>query len=204
MPCFARNVQWWISVALPFLALRHIGLAQQSCPANKTVSASVVAFDQVVAINRLGSVRPEGMIYALLRDVVPSTGSTLRPGNVQLRPGKRPRPLVLRVHEGECLQINFQNFLNPQPLPTTGSLQPATRNASIHVAGMQLVNGIADDGTYVGANPQSGGNFSGVVPPGGQKTYLLYAVARGAYLMYSTPAGIPTSQLACGSPLALV
>jgi hypothetical protein len=173
--------------------------AQSACkPGSSTVFASVVALDQVIAINRLGTVRPEGMIYALLSDVVPTSGSTLAPGNVQLKTGKRPRPLVLRVHEGECLQITFQNLLSPVALPQAPPPQPgsnplflpteaATRNASVHVAGMQLVNNIADDGTYVGANPPVNGNFSGVVPPGGKAVYTLYAAARGAYLMYSTP-----------------
>jgi hypothetical protein len=151
--------------------------------------------DQVIAVNRLGTVRPEGMIYALRSDVVPNSGLDLRPGNVQLKPGKRPRPLVLRVHEGECLQISFENLLSTTPLPVSYSTPPAflsvqsvTRTASIHVAGMQLVHSIADDGTYVGANPITGGNYSGVVEPGGKAVYTLYAAARGSYLMYSTPA----------------
>lgn len=172
--------------------------AHPTCPS--MVHASVVAIDQVMAINRLGTVRPEGMIYALLGDVVPSSGKTLSPGNVQLKSGKRPRPLVLRVHEGECLQITFTNYLSPVSLPVSSAnpptvvgIQSATRTASVHVAGMQLVNDIADDGTYVGANPIRAGapgkpaNFSGVVPPGGTAVYTLYAAARGSYLMYSTP-----------------
>jgi manganese oxidase len=170
---------------------------QQSCPITNTVYASVVALDQVIVINRLGTVRPEGMMYALLGDVVPITGTALGAGNVQLKPGKRPRPLVLRVHAGECLQITFYNYLNliaqpvPPPPPTNPpaflSTEAATRNASIHVAGMQLVKGITDDGTYVGANSMANANYSGVVPPGGTAVYTLYAAAEGSYLMYSTP-----------------
>ena len=46
-------------------------------------------------INRLGASRPGGMIYALRSDIVTKDGSAnLTPGNVQLHPGKRPRPLV--------------------------------------------------------------------------------------------------------------
>jgi hypothetical protein len=168
--------------------------AQQSCPGSSTVSASVVALDQVVVINRLGTVRPAGMIYALWGDVEPISGTSLSAGNVRLKPDKRPRPLVLRVHEGECLKIEFHNFLhtdpqpNPQPNPSgITSLQALTRNASIHVTGMQLVTAITDDGTYVGANPMAGANFSGVVPPNGKAVYTVYAAARGSYLMYSTP-----------------
>ena len=180
-----------IAFALAFASI--VAHAQtSSCPS--TVHASVVAIDQVIAVNRLGTIRPEGMIYALLGDVVPASGTTLKPGNVQLKPGKRPRPLVLRVHEGECLQITFTNYLDTSALPSSTTHPPAflptesaTRNASIHVAGMQLVNNITDDGTYVGANPMSGTHFSGVVPPGATATYTLYAAKRGSYLMYSTP-----------------
>jgi hypothetical protein len=149
---------------------KHILLAQD------TIHADVVALDQVIMVNRLGTVRPEGMIYALLGDIRPIKGYDLEPGNVQLRAGKRPRPLVLRVHEGDCLEIAFQNFLSkdPQPVaPGVTSLQDVTRNASVHVAGMQLVKGITDDGTYVGANPKVKENFSGVVPPGGSATYAI-------------------------------
>ncbi len=168
--------------------------AQPSCPGSGTASASVVALDQVVVINRLGTVRPAGMIYALRGDVEPLSGTELVAGNVRLKAGKRPRPLVLRVHEGECLKIEFQNLLHkdPQPDPNPNpnsitSLQALTRNASIHVTGMQLVTAITDDGTYVGANPMAGSNFSGVVPPNGRAVYTVYAAARGSYLMYSAP-----------------
>jgi hypothetical protein len=161
-----------------------------SCSAKNTIHADVVALDQVIMINRLGTVRPEGMIYALIGDVLPITGTVLAPGNAKLRGDKRPRPLILRVHEGDCLEIEFHNFLSKDSLPVASgvtSLQAVTRNASIHVAGMQLVKGITDDGTYIGANPKVKANFSGVVPVGGAATYTLYAAAQGSYLMYSTP-----------------
>ena len=35
----------------------------------------------------------------------------LQPGAVMLRDGKRPRPIVLRVNEGDCLEIHFTNLL---------------------------------------------------------------------------------------------
>src|SRR3712207_7617206 len=55
---------------------------------------------------------PAGMIYALKRDVVAIDSSKgLVAGNVQLRPGKRPRPIALRMNVGDCLQINFTNLL---------------------------------------------------------------------------------------------
>ena len=84
--------------------------AQTPAPCERTVKADVVALDQALIYNRLGAINPAGMIYALKRDVVaidPAKG--LVAGNVQLRPGKRPRPIALRLNVGDCIQINFTN-----------------------------------------------------------------------------------------------
>ncbi|HEY0099635.1 MAG TPA: hypothetical protein VGB76_11860, partial [Pyrinomonadaceae bacterium] len=155
-------------------------------PCERTIKASVVAFDQVFFWNRLGAVQPQGMIYALRHNVVPINWRRgLSPGNVRLRRDKRPRPLVLRMNVGDCLQIDFQNLLNPTPVDEE---QPVTRHASIHVVGLQAVNSIRDDGSNVGKNPSPPG---GLVPPGGRITYTLYADGRakeGTHLMYSTAA----------------
>src|ERR1044072_2300295 len=118
----------------------------------RTIKASVVAFDQVIVINRLGTINPAGMIYALKKDVVaidPAKGIVA--GNVRLRADKRLRPIVLRMNSGDCLQITFTNLLSASPL----SDQPATRSAGVHVAGMELVGGITSDGSNVGVNAPS-------------------------------------------------
>ena len=79
-----------------------------------TVTANVVAFDQIITYNRYGSFDPGGMMFALKRDVVPIIAANgLTAGNVQLRGNKRPRPIVLRVNEGDCLLVNFTNWLDP-------------------------------------------------------------------------------------------
>ncbi|MDT8333534.1 hypothetical protein RQ831_20995 [Roseomonas gilardii] len=84
--------------------------AETTCP--RVVRAEVVAFEQSYLLNRFGSFVPAGMMYALRHDVVSLDGGTeLRPGRVRLRPDKRPRPLVLRVNEGDCLEVTFQNLL---------------------------------------------------------------------------------------------
>jgi manganese oxidase len=120
------------------------------------------------------------MMFALRRDVVSTNGgTTLSAGNVQLRPGKRPRPMVLRMNVGDCLQINFQNLLANTPVDQE---QPATRWASVHVMGMQLKSSITDDGSNVGVNPSS------LVPPGGQAIYTLYADKEGEHVLWSTGA----------------
>src|SRR5262249_6970638 len=124
----------------------------------RTINADVVALDQVIMYNRLGTINPGGMIYALKKDVVaidPLKGIVA--GNVQLRADKRPRPIVLRMNSGDCLRITFTNLLSASPL----SDQPATRSAGVHVNGMELVGGIASDGSNVGTNVPS------LVSPGG-------------------------------------
>ena len=164
--------------------------AQQAAPAGRcesVVRADVVALDQAFQVNRLGTTRTDGEIYALRKDVISSDPSTaeLRPGKVMLRPDKRPRPMVLRVNAGSCLELTFTNLLDPKPK----DLQPVTRTASIHVAGLQPIDTIASDGTWVGQNPLGGrGQLSGIVVPGAAITYRLFAQEEGTNLLYSTAA----------------
>ncbi|MGR8931873.1 MAG: copper oxidase [Gammaproteobacteria bacterium] len=164
-----------------------------------TVTADVVAMDQVFYYNRFGAMNPSGMIYALREDVVDlNGGSNPGPGEAMLRPGKRPRPLVLRVNEGDCLTVNFTNWLsptvkgsltdpvapsdpNPNATPVRNDDGPATRMASFHVIGMQL-NDIGSDGSNVGVN------VSSLVGPGESGTYTFYAQKEGTYLAYSSAA----------------
>ncbi|HEX5706252.1 MAG TPA: hypothetical protein VFX96_03080 [Pyrinomonadaceae bacterium] len=152
----------------------------------RTVKADVVALDQVITYNRLGTINPAGMIYALKRDVVPVDPSKgLTPGNVQLRPDKRPRPIALRMNVGDCLLINFINLLAPDPADVNSfaaNNAPATRTASAHVMGLPLVGSIASDGSNVGQNPSS------LVGPGGTATYTYLAQREGNHLLYSTAA----------------
>ena len=80
----------------------------------RVIHAEVVALDQAVTYNRFGSFNPYAMIYALKRDVVSTDGGELRAGEVRLRDGHRPRPLVLRGNEGDCLKVTFTNLLRAQ------------------------------------------------------------------------------------------
>ncbi|HEU4453961.1 MAG TPA: multicopper oxidase domain-containing protein [Longimicrobium sp.] len=152
------------------------GPAHAQCTTANTVTANVVALDQFIWYNRLGAHDPSGMMFALAGDVVSSTGGVAGVGNARLRDGKRPRPLTLRVNAGGCLKINFRNLLSTS---ASGS-QPGTRAASIHVVGMQVVGNITDDGTNVQNNPTSG-----LVEPGGTRTYTLYAEKEGTFLLHS-------------------
>ncbi len=164
--------------ALLAVLLVPAAAAAQQCM--RTIKADIVALDQPIFYNRLGAFDPAAMIYALRRDVVPLDDSQpLGPGNAILREDKRPRPLTLRMNVGDCLRIEFQNLLAPQKVDDQ---QPATRDAGVHVTGLQLVDDIEDDGSHVGQNPSS------LVAPGGSAVYTLYAAREGTYLMYSTAA----------------
>jgi len=186
----------------------HDAIAAIVC--ERDVMADVVAIDKPLMYNRLGAGNINGMIYALKRDVVNlSTLQTLTdnaagaiPGQVDLRGDKRPRPLVLRVREGDCLTVNLTNLLTPaanpfNPVVTTpaGEVfrtnideQVADRVVGFHVSGMQLVNGIDDDSSMVGTNhlglPGSQGAVSvdgSLVGIGQTRAYKLYAAKEGAF-----------------------
>ena len=171
-----------------------------SCNSANTVIANVVVLDQPIQLNRLGANIPGGMIYALARDVVSqdsggspttdtcwfdaSSGSTsCEAGKVQLRPGKRPRPLVLRVAEGDCLEIVFTNLLSSSASTTTVNqtyTQPSTRTAGLHVEGLGWATSDTDDGSFVGTNTSS------VIAPGADPiTYKLVAEHEGSYFLYN-------------------
>jgi hypothetical protein len=173
------------------------------CSGKETYTADVVLFDTFMMFNRLGAQNPNWMMYALARDMVDGADNPLTAedldsqdkrdglrGNVSLRPDKRPRPLVLRIPADSCLEITFSNLLtptanpnNPDP-PLNNNNQVASRHASVHIAGLQVVNNLADDGTFVGENANSA-TENGLVPSGGQHIYTVYAAEEGAFLMTS-------------------
>ena len=107
---------FWLAVFVVTLAAGPKAQAQDAGPAC-TTTADVVVFDSPTVFNRLGAQNPNWIQYALKRDVVdkstkiPCTMTQCSAGNVELRPDKRPRPLVLRSVEGECLRVNFTNWL---------------------------------------------------------------------------------------------
>ncbi|MFO0587615.1 MAG: hypothetical protein U0441_08750 [Polyangiaceae bacterium] len=166
-------------------------VAAASC--KRTIHASVVALDQVMVVNRLGAVRPLGLTYALERDVAAQDGGDLlEAGKVRLRDGKRPRPIVLRIRVGDCLEVDLKNLLAP-----AGS--PVTRAVGLHVAGLSIVasapGGGPADGTFAGENASS------LIEPGKAIKYKLYAGEEGTFLAYSTAAdwsGVTAQQLTSG------
>jgi hypothetical protein len=169
------------------IALAAGAMAADPPRCNRTIVAEVVALDHGYFLNRLGAAQPGGMIFALRDDVVPVAGSPpgaqLASGQVTLRPGKRPRPLVLRMNVGDCLEIHFQSLLSATPQGPGA----ATRYAGLHINGLDLVpsggaQGIDSDSSWVGKN---GGPSGSLVPPGGKATYTYYARAEGTFLITS-------------------
>ncbi|MBL4708474.1 MAG: hypothetical protein JKY48_08565 [Flavobacteriales bacterium] len=120
-----RKAQLFLSTII-LLVFTFSASAQTIVLAPDTVTVNMVALDQPFMFNRLGAAQPTGQMFALARDVV-KTGTNTRlsdltpqeiselAGMVSLREGKRPRPIVLRVNEGEFLKINFTNLLSPGP-----------------------------------------------------------------------------------------
>jgi manganese oxidase len=136
-----------------------VSKAQSQAASPKTcgriVYADIVAIEQAYEINRFSAFVPAGMLFALRSDVVPiEPKSALKAGNVRLREDKRPRPIVLRVNEGDCLQVKFTNYLAETVVEANADLlsrahggpltdrvsvdMPATRAASFHIAGLEL------------------------------------------------------------------
>jgi hypothetical protein len=159
---------------------------QYQCPANtRMVTADVVAIPKAIMLNRLGATIPNAFVFALRGDTI-GTGN-----NIQLRPGKRPRPIVLRANVGDCLRITFTNAIPPASFAQTTPQSPAvgTTEVSLHIQGMEWAIGSQDDGSFVGKNSSSLASPSPAptpppMPPQKQ-TYTLYARSEGTFLLYT-------------------
>jgi hypothetical protein len=182
---------------IPFLALVALAISNAVADPDpkRTITAHVVALDQPWMWNRLGASQPQGMIYALKRDVVSldtpidengndviSEPLPLKPGHVRLRTGKRPRPLVLRANVGDILEVHFTNLLAEDPGLPVSYIQPATRIAGFHVQGLELVGSIDSSASWVGANPGATGSLA---KPGESKIYKYYARGEGVFMAYT-------------------
>ncbi len=154
------------------------------CPAGtRLVKADVVAIPKAIMLNRLGATIPNAFIFALRRD---TTGSGT---NLQLRPGKRPRPIVLRANVGDCLQITFTNAIPPSAFQASTPQNPpvGTQEVSLHIQGQEWGASSADDGSFVGRNNSSLASATPAPSPMPPPTqiYTLYARNEGTFLLYS-------------------
>ncbi len=204
--------------ALALLLFPQLSHAQGlRCTDTNTVYADVAAIDQAWVWNRYGAIQPHGMMFALMRDIwIVENGQLVdperaqrkrEPGKVALREDKRPRPLVLRVNKGDCLEIRFTNLLDPSRQPWESSKfltarpehelcppqpnpaidgrscasghQPTDRMAGLHVTGLAPDRTITDMAQHVG------GNSSSLVAPGASTVYRLIAEEEGTFFAYS-------------------
>ncbi len=171
----------WLVVSL--LAGRLVAVGQEPTYGNppedaRTIRVNLVVLEQAIMHNRLGAHLPNGQMYALERDVLPSDhpsdaagnddlsvpvkAASLQPGMVRLRSYKRPRPVVLRASQGDILEIRFRNLL-PASLPT------AQANATVQIFGLQWLS------------PHNGVD----VAPGETHTFRYYAANEGVFMMMS-------------------
>jgi hypothetical protein len=188
-----RAVRLGSLLALGMAAVLPAQDAVAAIACQRNLVANVVVIDQPLMFNRLGAQNINGMVYALERDVVNtvsglplSQGGAPDRGNVQLRPDKRPRPLVLRVAVGDCLTVNLKNLLTDNANPRNAAVpelhiddQVSDRHAGFVVPGMQAVGSIADIASNTGRN----GNF--LVAPGGSRSYTFFAEREGAFVAHS-------------------
>ena len=166
----------------------------QAC--TRTVKADVVAIPKAIMLNRLGATIPNAFVFALKQDLVPNT--------FQLRPHKRPRPIVLRANVGDCLQVTFTNAITAADFNNTTPNSPkvATQEVSLHIQGQEWTTGPKDDGTFVGRGDSG---LASAVPapspmPGNTQTYTLFVKNEGTYLLYTMgdTTAQPTGQLSRG------
>ena len=154
-------------------------------PGARKIKADVVAIPQPIMLNRLGATIPNGFVFALRSDTVTNNG------NMWLRPGKRPRPVVLRANVGDCLQITFQNAIPaPKFAQSTPQSPPvATTEVSLHIQGQEWATGPADDGSFVGKNNSSLATAPATpIPapaPPNARTYTLFVKNEGTFLLYT-------------------
>ena len=149
----------------------------------RTISAEVVALPQPIMLNRLGASVPDGLVFALKSDTTGGPYPTLMDD-------KRPRPIVLRANVGDCLTITFTNAVPKNNFGTTkvSGASAGTTEVSLHVQGMEWVEGSSDDGSFVGKNNSSLASVANPSPtpmPPQTMTYHLYAKEEGTFLLYT-------------------
>ena len=154
---------------------------QPAC--TRTITADVVAIPQPIMLNRLGASVPDGLVFALKKDTV-STQYGL-----QLRKHKRARPIVLRANVGDCLTITFTNAIPGARFTQTKmpGAKTGTKEVSLHIQGMEWVQGPQDDGSFVGVNNSSLASPTPAPSPMPPQTltYSLYASQEGTFLLYT-------------------
>lgn len=179
------------------------------CPSNSaTKSFDVSLINIPLFLNRFGDVIPEGRMYILDENIAEARAS-FKDAADPFAQMDLIEPLVLRTNRDDCVEVNFTNRLN-EPAPNfnrndsiftlpgekllpQGTITPEPREfapartepdvnfdpanappASMHFTGLDYdVQG--SDGTAAGNNPNS------TAPPGGTRTYRLFADQEGQF-----------------------
>jgi hypothetical protein len=203
---FASNAQTSRTLgAIPDEAKSELLSSSIASNCVRTVRADVVALSKAIMLNRLGASIPNAFMFALRADTT-GTGN-----HIQLRPGKRPRPIVLRANVGDCLEITFTNAIPPDafkefpPGADRPSLpQVGTQEISLHIQGQEWTTGPQDDGSFVGNNSSSLASPSPAPTPGPgppqTQVYKLLVRNEGTFLLYTMgdTAAEPVGQLSRG------
>ncbi|MFP5335167.1 MAG: SdrD B-like domain-containing protein, partial [Actinomycetes bacterium] len=188
-PVGRRRVAVVAAASLAFPALPVAGLvapaaaaAGASCAVTR--SYDVAAIDLDVPYNRWGQRDDDGMMYVLQQDKAAVKNwdvplNQVRTGDGTYAPGVdpaagrrlRPRPLVLRANEGDCVVVTLTNELNPRS--HGGTL--ANPRVSMHISGAAY-DVQTSDGSAVGFNDDS------TVAIGQSITYTWIAPEEGVYL----------------------
>ncbi|HKY28626.1 MAG TPA: hypothetical protein VJM12_11870 [Pyrinomonadaceae bacterium] len=158
---------------------------QPAC--TRTITADVVAIPHAIMLNRLGASVPDGLVFALKKDTVETQYGR------QLRKHKRARPIVLRANVGDCLTITFTNAVPGSRFTSTKmpGAKTGTKEVSLHIQGVEWVQGPQDDGSFVGVNNSSLASPTPSPSPAPSPmppqtlTYSVYAAQEGTFLLYT-------------------
>ena len=169
---------------------------QQRCTGDAADRVYDVAALQVeIPFNRWGQTDPNGLMYALEQDVA-AIKNWYRPlaEDPQADPAAnrrlRPRPLVLRANEGECVKVTLRNAL---PSTVMGGTVTDPR-VSLHIHGASY-DVATSDGSSVGHNPDT------TVVRGAMRTYVWRAPAEeGLYEFHDH--GMPAGSEADGGSVS--
>jgi hypothetical protein len=118
-------------------------------------SPRIINIDTFIRVDTIKKIGPRKISDAIKLDTITEIRTTYNNGYISIYP----------------TDIVTQETINP--------IYPATREAGVHITGMQLVTSILDDGSF------SGTNGSSLVAPGETITYTLFAAAPGNYLISS-------------------
>jgi hypothetical protein len=144
----------------------------------------IAAINVTVAYNRWGQTNPNGQVYVLQGDksAVKNWHQPLGADASQNR-RLRPRPLVIRANEGECVRVNFSNELDERQ----GDGLPNNPRASMTVRGVPT-DVQTSAGSHVGYNDDTTVSND---PGANSITYYWSAPTEGIYFFNdtATPAG---------------